>query len=395
MRHCTLQESLSLLVLFLLMVPGFGQAETGVTDTEIVLGSSLALEGHASFLGTQTLHGAQAYLNSINEKGGIHGRKLRIISYNDNYDPDTCEINTKKLIDEDHVFALFSYVGTPTTVKVIPLIDAARIPLFGVFSGAESLRQPVNKNIFNVRSSYYQETAGIVEHFWKDLGLKNIAVFHQNDAYGQAGLKGVELALEKLGSKPVAIGTYERGSTDISSALETIRNAKPDAVVMIGVYAPTAMFVRSAKWSNFSPYFHSVSFVGAEELAKMLGVGRDSDGLIVTQVVPPPESETPAIVEYRTLLKKSFPEDEPNFVSLEGFFNAKALVSILEKTGKELTRQSFVETADSCSNLDIGLEPKVTFSSTDHQAFDAVYFTVIKDGKYVEISDWTTVKKKF
>ncbi len=382
-------------ILALVLIPGAVRSETGVTDTEIILGSSLALEGHASFLGTQTLHGAQTYFNSVNEKGGVHGRKIRVISINDNYDPDTCETNTKKLIDEDKVFALFSYVGTPTTVKVIPLIDAAQIPLFGVFSGAESLRQPVNKNIFNIRSSYYQETAGIIGHFWNDLGLKNIAVFHQNDAYGQAGLKGVELALEKLGSKPVAIGTYERGSNDISTALETIRNAKPDAVIMIGVYGPTATFVRSAKWSSFNPYFHSVSFVGAEELAKLLGVGRDSDGLIVTQVVPPPESDKTAIAEYRTLLKKSFPEDEPNFVSLEGFFNAKALVAVLEKAGKDLTRQSFRSTADSMLDVDLGLESKLNFSATDHQAFDAVYFTIIKDGKYVEIKDWTTVKRKF
>jgi branched-chain amino acid transport system substrate-binding protein len=372
-------------------------AEDGVKDNEIVLGSSLALDGHSSFLGTQTLHGAMAYINSINEKGGVNGRTIKIISYNDNYDPATCEANTRKLIEQDKVFALCNYVGTPTTLQALPLIQKAHIPLLGLLTGSEAFRHPVIKEVFNVRSSYYQETQAIVTKLWNAFGVKKFAVFYQNDSYGQAGLKGVEMALEKLGSKPVATGSYERGTVLITDALNTIRAAAPEVVIMVGTYAPSANFVMSAKWSNFDPYFHSVSFVGADEFAQLIGTGGDSEGVIVTQAVPPQSSTSPALQEYRDLLKKSYPSDKPNFVSLEGFINAKVLVAVLNKMGKDVTREAFIKTAEGLKNLDVGLDHTISFDPNSHQGSDAVYLTVVKKGEYHLITDddWKSMKKRF
>ncbi len=377
-----------------LMAAGLSYAEDGVKDDEIILGSSLALEGHSSFLGTQTQHGAMAYINSINEKGGVNNRKIKIISYDDSYDPAKCEANTQKLIEQDKVFALCNYVGTPTTLKALPLIQKAHIPLLGLLTGSEALRHPVIKEVFNVRSSYNQETQGIVTKLWDIFGVRKFAVFYQKDAYGEAGLKGVEIALQKLGSTPVAAAGYERGSNDVTDALNKIREAKPEAVIMVGTYTPSANFVLSSKWSSFDPYFHSVSFVGAEEFARL--IGQDSDGVIVTQVVPPQNSPGPALQEYRDLLKKYYPADKPNFVSLEGFINAKVLVAVLNKMGKNVSREEFIKTAESLNNLDVGLDHKISFDPKNHQGSDAVYFTVIKNGEYQLITDdsWKSMKKR-
>ncbi|MFH1980222.1 MAG: ABC transporter substrate-binding protein [Pseudomonadota bacterium] len=376
----------------LVMTAAAAVADPGVTGTEILIGSSLALEGHAQYLGTQTLHGAMAYIQNVNEQGGIHGRKIKLIAYNDGYDPPSCIKNTEKLINEDKVFALTCYVGTPTSVKIIPIVEMEKIPLVGLFTGAEALREPVQRYIFNIRASYYEETAGIVDHFWNDLGARKIAVFYQNDAYGKAGLKGVELALAKYNTLPVATGTYERGNPGISEGLKPIVASQAEAVVMVGVYEPCANFIRSAKWSGYNPYFHNVSFVGAKELARQLGVGRDSDGVVVTQVVPPPESAYPGVVEYREILKKYYPRDEPNFVSLEGFMNAKTLVAVLQSAGANLTREGFIKAAESLTNLDVGLPEKISYTPEDHRGFSDIFYTVIKQGKYHLVENWNEIK---
>ena len=187
----------------------------GVTDTTVTLGSSLALSGHAGYLGTQTLRGALCYLRYVNEQGGVYGRQLKLVSYDDSYDPPRCLANTQRLIVEDQVFSLFCYVGTPTTVKILPMVEDARIPLLGMFTGANALREPFNRYIINIRASYYQETAAAVRHLVKDLGLKRIVVFYQYDAYGFDGLTGTELALKEFGLAPVARGSYVRGTLDV------------------------------------------------------------------------------------------------------------------------------------------------------------------------------------
>ncbi len=372
------------------------KAEVGVTDTEILIGSSLALEGHASYLGTETMNGFMSYIHAINEQGGVHGRKIRVIAYNDSYAPEECVKNTNKLIQEDKVFALASYVGTPTSIQAVPIIEKSGVPLVGLFTGAEVFRKPVKNHVFNIRASYYEEAAGIISHFWEDMGLRKIAVLYQNDDFGTSGLKGVELALAKYKSEPVSRASYERGTEDVSPALKTIRQANPEAVVIIGVYAPTARFIMGAKWSGFDPYFHCISFVGADKLANLLGTGNDSDGVIVTQVVPPPESHLTGIEEYRNCLAKYIQKENlnvvPNFVSLEGFINAKALVLILNQLGKDVTREGFVKTAESLKDVDLGIGANLSYSVEDHQGLDKVYFTILKNGKYETITDWSKVK---
>jgi ABC-type branched-subunit amino acid transport system substrate-binding protein len=364
----------------------------GVTDTEILIGSSLALGGHASYLGTQTLEGAMAYIRHINDTGGIHDRRIRVISYDDGYDPPQCLSNTQRLIIHDRVFALFSYVGTPTTVKITPLVEEAKIPLVGMFTGAMALRDPLSRYLINIRASYYQETGAAVKHLVETLKINKVAVFYQYDAYGFEGLKGTELALKNFGLVPVAKGTYIRGTLKVEEGLEKIMASEAEAVVMIGTYDPCAKFIKEARANGFNPIFYSVSFVGADELARKLGP--DGEGVIVSQVVPPPEliQESQPVLwgvkEYSDLLKKYYPDSEPNFVGLEGYINARVLAEGLRLAGPNLTREGFIDAIESIRDHDLGIANPLSFSPEDHQGLERVYFTRIHNGKFILISDW-------
>ena len=353
----------------------------GVSANEILLGSSLALSGHASFLGTQTLHGALCYLRAVNEAGGVHGRSIKVIAYDDGYDPPRCLENTQKLIVEDKVFALFCYVGTPTSVKIIPLVQEARLPLVGLFSGAQILRTPFQRYIVNIRASYYQETGAVVKKLVESVGLKKFAVFYQYDDYGFDGLTGTQIALKKYGLTPVATGSYRRGSVEVEQALEQILPSGAEGVIMVGTYDPCAKFIRLAKSRGFHPIFHCLSFVGGDELAKKLG--RDGEGVIVTQVVPPP-TETlllDAAEEYTRLLARYYPEDKPNYVGFEGYMNGRVMVEGLKRAGRDLTRENFIDAIETIQNYSLGIANPLNFSAQDHQGLEKVYFTQIRGGK--------------
>ncbi|WP_034644002.1 ABC transporter substrate-binding protein [Desulfovibrio inopinatus] len=371
-------------------------AVPGVSATEILVGSSLPLSGHASYLGRQTLRGAMAYIKHVNEDGGVFGRTIHVIAEDDGYDPPRCLANTQKLIIDDNVFALFCYVGTPTTVKIIPLVDEAQIPLVGSFTGANALREPYNRYIINIRASYYQETAAAVEHLVEDLDFTDIAVFYQYDAYGFDGLKGTELALKEYDLAPVARGTYVRGTQDVEDGMQKIIDSDAQAVVMIGTYAPCAKFIRLATEQRPDLVFYVVSFVGADEIARILSPQNQSV-VIMSQVVPPPdlpESRTLlwGAVEYSDLLKRYFPTDQPNTVGLEGFINAKVLVEGLRRCGPDLTRERFINAVDSIKNYSLGIANTLSFGPNQHQGLERVYFTRLYDGKFVLITDWSKIK---
>ena len=353
----------------------------GVSADEVRLGSSLALSGHASFLGTQTLHGALCYIEAINEAGGVHGRKIKVIAYDDGYDPPRCLENTQQLIAEDKVFALFCYVGTPTSVKIMPLVQEARIPLVGLFTGAQILRNPFQRYIINIRASYYEETGAVVKELVESLSLSKFAVFYQYDDYGFDGLTGTQVALKQYGLTPVATGSYRRGSLEVEDALARIIASKAEVVIMIGTYEPCAKFIRLAKSRDYEPIFHCVSFVGADELLKKLGAA--GEGVIITQVVPPP-TETlllPAAEEYTKLMARFFPDDEPNFVGFESYLNARVMVEGLQRAGRDLNRENFLDAIESIENFSLGIGNPLTFSSLDHQGLDKVYFTQIHEGR--------------
>lgn len=360
----------------------------GVSRDEILIGSSSALSGHAEFLGTQYTHGALAWFRAVNAGGGIHGRQIRLLSYDDQYDPPQTVANTRKFIDEDQVFALFNYVGTPTSVKIIEAVQEARVPAFGFLTGAELLRTPFRPYMFHLRASYYSEAEAAVAYFADQLGHSRIAVMYQDDAFGKAVLAGVELALRRRNLQLAATGTYTRGELDVDGAVSAISDSGAEAVVMVGTYSPLARFIKLSHDEGYEPYFHTVSFVGSEAFAtEILQQEVDParfEQIIVTQVVPSPYSEQfPAVGEYRELVGKFYPGDEPNFVALEGFLNARVLTAALESAGENITRSKLRLMFERMREIDIGIGKTISFDSLDHAGLEDVYYSRLgEDGVF-------------
>jgi len=262
----------------------------------------------------------------------------------------------------------------------MPVFTEAKVPLIGPFTGAEALRNPVNRYIFNVRASYYDETEKIVEQL-VSTGNRKIAVFYQDDAYGQAGLKGVQIAMDKRNMKIVALGKVERNTVKVQDAVQTINAAQPDGVIMISAYTSIAEFVREMKKAGSTTQFHNVSFVGSTALADALK--DEGYGVAISQVVPFPWSPSVAVVkEYQTILAKAGRTDF-NFSSLEGFIVGKVMVEALRRAGKNLSREKLIAALESLNNDDLG-DFVVNFSPTSHSGSKFVDLTIIsKEQKFV------------
>lgn len=355
-------------------------AEPGITASTILIGQSAAFSGPASELGTEMRAGALAYFQAINASGGVNGRKIELRSLDDGYEPDRAAANTRKLID-DGVFLLFGYVGTPTSNASKPIFTAARVPFVGPFTGAESLRNPLNRYIFNVRASYYDETDRIVGQLVGQT-LDRIAVFYQNDDYGKAGLAGVERAMQKRNLKIVATGTVERNTVDVAAAVKAIGPVEPQGVVMISAYKSCAAFIKAMRNAGYNPQFMNVSFVGSKALAHEAGpAGR---GVGISQVVPFPWNLSARVVkDYQQLLEASTGKQNFSFTSLEGFIAAKVLVEGLRRAGPDLTREKFITAMEQLRDFDVG-GFTVTFTPTDHSGSKFVELTVIgKDERFL------------
>lgn len=322
----------------------------GVTDNAIVLGQSAAFSGPAQQLGLQYHLGAMACFEAVNAKGGVHGRKIELRRLDDGYDPQRCEANTRQLLQEN-VFALFGYVGTPTTQVALPLATQAKVPLFAPLTGAESLRNPFDRHVVHIRASYNDETAAIVRQL-TSVGIRRIAVFHQDDGYGQAGLAGVQAALKTLDLTPVSVGVVARNSTEVAAALKTILASRPEAIVQIGAYQACAVFVRQARRAGYTGNFYNVSFVGTQALLDELGA--EAKGVAVSQVMPYPYSATtPIAAEYQAALKDKRGV-VPNYSGMEGFVAAKLFTEVLRRAGRGLNRDSFLAALDGLQKLDLG-----------------------------------------
>jgi ABC-type branched-subunit amino acid transport system substrate-binding protein len=387
------------------------RSQTGNGD--IVIGVSSALKGQSGSLGTELNRGANAYISYVNEKGGINGHPVELKLYDDGYQPAAAVENTVHLIETDRVLALFNYVGTPTVTQVLPLLklySANNVYMFFPFTGAEPPRNPPYSDfVFNLRASYREEVEGMVKGF-VSVGRKRIALFYQVDAYGRSGWEAARNTLMAQGLEIVAEATYRRGTGSEASMKEqvnTLEAAKPDAIISVASYAAAAAFIRDARDQKLELPIANVSFVGSNNLLNLLIVmgkrnGKDyTSNLVNTQVVPNYEDTSiPAVAEYRKMMKQYSPAEPmsaPNmatdseglsFVSFEGFLNAKLLVEVLRRAGDSLQRDQIRRAAESVNNFDIGLDERVSFTPARHQALNRVYFTTVKDGKFVPLTNW-------
>ena len=353
----------------------------GVFGGSVLFGQSAAFSGPAEELGKNMRLGIEAAFAEANRNGGVHGRRLDLVSLDDSYEPEAAVTNTQQLIDSDGVFGLIGEVGTPTSRSATPVAAAAQVPFIAPFTGAAFLRDPAWRNIINLRSSYNQETEEIVDRLITDQGVGRIAVMFQDDSFGRAGYRGVLQALERRDMEPVAIGLYPRNTTAVRTALLDLRQGDPEAVVLVGAYTPVAALIAWARYLGEDWTFVTISFVGSNALAEELGPA--GDGVFVTQVVPfPTDDSLPVVSSYLNALSAHEPGALPGFVSLEGYLAGRLAVVGLERCGRDLTRTCFLSEILLGDPVDIdGFE--LSFGTDDNQGSDAVFLTVIRDGRYV------------
>jgi branched-chain amino acid transport system substrate-binding protein len=380
---------------------------------DIVVGMSAAFTGTSKDLGIELYRGSMAYIEQVNRRGGIYGRKIVIKAYDDSYNPIPAIQNTIKLVGEDNAFLLFNYVGTPTVTRILPLLKSYKekfIYLFSPFTGAQPLRQPpYSEYVFNLRASYREEIEGLVNNFLL-AGRSRIAVFYQADAYGRSGWDGVRKALAKnSGLKMVGEATYRRGaeySQSFKEQVDVISKVSPDAMISIGAYAGCAAFIRDARDGGMQIPIANVSFVGSESMADLLikssrAANKDyTKNLINSQVVPSYlDVALPAVREYRQLMEeynplpprylmeKNYAPLPYSYVSFEGFLNAKFLIEVLKRMGRNPTKSRIKEIVEGTRDADLGIDSRISFGPHKHQGLDKIYYTTLQGDRFVPLSD--------
>ena len=379
-------------------------AVRGVIDSEIRFGISAPFTGPAKELGQHMKQGIDAAFNVANAKGGVYGRQLRLVAADDGYEPTRTVATMKQLYEKDQVFGLVGNVGTPTALVALPYALDRKMLFFGAFTGAGLLRNdPPDRYVFNYRASYAEETAAVVNYLVKVRRLvpEQIAVFAQQDAYGDAGFSGVEKAIRSLQGgieSPILRLNYQRNTVDVDDAVAQLqqRNAQLQqkrhfpikAVIMVPTYRAAAKFIEKTRDLYPDMIYTSVSFVGSTALAdELMLLGKKyATGVIVTQVVPAVDGHSSLVLDYKSALAKYFPGEAPDYVSLEGYVDASVLIAALQRNGSQLDTERLVGTLENLRDLDIGLGTPVIFSRSDHQGVHKVWGTQLDEtGHYQPI----------
>tara|TARA_R110002095_G_scaffold175568_1_gene153072 strand:- start:887 stop:2059 length:1173 start_codon:yes stop_codon:yes gene_type:complete len=374
---------LSTLPLLLLSTISFAEQSTPKASIpsaqRILFGQTAAIGGPASALGVGMRDGILAAFKEQNDKGGVKGFTLDLLTLDDGYEPEQAVINTKKLINNKDVFALIGGVGTPTANAIEPITSQAKVPFIAPFTGAQFLREPYKRYVVNTRASYWQETEEWVAYAVDKLGYSKFSILYQDDTYGRAGLSGVERALKKRGLTLLSEGTYKRNTTAVKMALFNIMNTDPEMVFMVGAYKPCAAFIKLAKQRKINAKFINISFVGTKAIIEELE--NQGEGVIISQVVPFPFDDTnPLIQTYKKALESHGCTDKIGFVSLEGYIAGRLVIDVLKNMDlKNLTREGFLDALIDIKNFDInGLN--LTFGKGDNQGSNSVFLTRI-DGQ--------------
>jgi branched-chain amino acid transport system substrate-binding protein len=379
-------------VLLGLGLSGLAEAQVRV----IKVGMSGALTGPGQGIGLGMKAGIEAYFGEVNRAGGIYGQTLELIARDDAYEPTRTGPNVRELIDQEKVFAIVGNPGTPTAAVTVPIANAKHVPFVAPLTGAGLLRKtPPDRYVFNFRASYAQETAEIVRGLVTEAGIRpqDIAFFTQNDAYGDAGYEGAITALKAIGyakADQLPHGRYQRNTLDVEGALATVLDPAlhPRAVILIGAYRPCAKFIRLARGAGLHAIFANVSFVLADSLSHELGAA--GEGVVITQVVPPLDSDAPVLNEYRNAV----PAAEASYVSLEGFLAGKVFAEGLLRAGSGATREQFVDGLENGAALELGVGSLPGLSPTRHQISDRVWLTIIRGGKVRTLKSWSGLRRQ-
>ena len=354
----------------------------------IVIGASLPTSGIIKSWGDAVTNGVNSYLNYANENNLIKDKKIEFLTYDDKYEPELTLENTNKLIYENNVFALFGFVGTPTVKRVLPLLYDENVPFFSAFTGASFLRDKKNENFINFRASYEQEIEALINFLDKQKKLNKVAVFYQNDDYGEEGYISLLESLKNKGIKLVAEGSYKRNTLSIGHAFNEIKDANPEVIFMIGAYKTNSLFIKKAKENENlkDTIFCNISFGDANSMIKELKkLDTNTQNLIFSQVVPSyTDSSIPVVFEYQNLMKKYYPNEELGFLSLEAFLSTKVLVNAISRIQGDITREKFIYMLKTTpSKLLGGID--INFEKT--QLLNCVYLFEYKNNQFIELKN--------
>jgi branched-chain amino acid transport system substrate-binding protein len=368
----------------------------GITDKEIRFGMSAPFTGSAKELGREMKLGIETAFNLANESGGVHGRQLRLVSADDGYEPARTGDTMKQLFEREQVFGIIGNVGTPTAMVALPYALEHKMLFFGAFTGAGLLRRdPPDRYVFNYRASYAEETDAVVRYLIRVRKVRpeHIAVFAQQDSYGDAGFEGVARAIRVLRSGDegtILRLNYKRNTIDVDDAIAHLRAHRPPirAVVMVATYRAAAKFIEKTRDLYPNMIYTNVSFVGSTALAdELLLLGpRYAEGVIVTQVVPAIDSYATKVLEYKSALAKYFPVETPDYVSLEGYVTAGLLIEALKRSGAQINTEKLVNELEGLHAFDMGLGTLLNFGLTEHQGSHKVWGTQLDaNGHYQSV----------
>ncbi|MBY4733145.1 ABC transporter substrate-binding protein [Cupriavidus pauculus] len=361
------------------VAPMMALAEPGIGKSTIRIGQSAGVSGPVAGSVKEQIAGAQVYLNHVNANGGLAGRKIELLTYDDGFDAKRTPDNVRKLIGEDKVFALFMVRGTPQNESILPIIGAEKVPLIAPLTGAITLHRPVNRYVFNVRAKYQDEVARAINHLATS-GMSRIAIFYANDGFGQDVFEGFNTALQARGVQPAGAASFNRPMGDISQGVATVNKANPQAVMVIGSGSEAARIIREMKKAGSAAQFVTLSNNAADSFIKELG--DDGKGLIITQVVPGMNSSQMSIAsEYRGMAKAQ--KVEPSNAGMEGFMSAKVLVEGLRRAGPEPTREKLIAALENLRDYDLG-GILISYSPTRHTGSSFVEMSIVSStGKLI------------
>lgn len=378
-------------ILTLILPVSVVSAAPGVTDQEITIGSCVALEGPAKEAGTRVAEGARVYYEWLNDKGGVHGRKIRLITDNDDYEPEHAITCFQHLLDKS-VFAVGPFYGTPPCAKHSTMAEINKVPAVGFASGAEFLYEPFKHYVFTIRANVAGETERAVQHAVEDFKAQRIAAIYQNDASGVSYFTHIEKLLTERNLKFAAVSTFKRNSNEVDDSIQSVRPSDPDVVFLLGNFAPQAALLKRAKVLGWKPLFAAI---GSRD-ALVDAAGPAAEGVVISQIVPPPDrASLPAIKLYHEAMHKYAPKSPLNYYGLEAFLNAMTLAEGLRRAGKEPTREKLANALETLDDWDIGLgSMKLHFSPKVHRGLEHGFFTVVRDGRLILADDWSTLRRK-
>ncbi len=329
-----------------------GAADPGITPSVILIGQTGVFSGPVAEPALQYRAGAQLYFDTVNAKGGIHGRKIKVLSYDDKFDPKLASENARKLLVEDKVFTLFGIIGTGATAASMPIVSEHRVPVVGSLSGSDGLRDPKLNLLFHTRASYSDETGKMVEQL-KSTGVKSIAIVYQDDPFGKAGLKSAQGAFERQGVKPAIEAPIDMTKLDgLASMAAKVAQTQPGAIILVTAGKASTAFIREYLKTGQRPQFFGVSVLSAKAL--LADLGADAHGIVIAQVVPSPQRTSYGISKEFLAVATKADSKDITYNSLEGYLTAKVFVEALRRAGKDLSRDKLIAALESLSNYDLG-----------------------------------------